>query len=91
MADEYDVNSKRVTGTGVLGIGRARIRQVVTTVSAAGRITLTNGNGGSTLIDLDFQAAGTYDIFIPGTGVLFSNDPYVSTATNVTAATIFWS
>jgi hypothetical protein len=91
MADEYDVNSKRVTGTGALSIGRARIRQVVTTVSAAGRITLTNGNGGTTLIDLDFQAAGTYDIFIPGTGVLFSNDPYVSTATNVTAATIFWT
>jgi hypothetical protein len=43
------------------------------------------------MIDLDFQAAGTYDIFIPGTGVLFANDPHVSTATNVTAATIFWS
>jgi len=88
---EYDVNSKRVTGTGPLSIGRARIRQIVTTVSGAGRITLTNGNGGPTLIDLDFQAAGTYDIFIPGTGVLFSSDPRVATATNVTAATIFWT
>ena len=91
MADEYDVNSKRVTGTGALGIGRARIRQVVATVSGAGRIALTNGNGGATLIDLDFYGAGTYDIFISGTGVLFSSDPHVGTATNVTAATIFWS
>lgn len=88
---EYDVNSKRVTGTGALSIGRARIRQIVATVSAAGRIALTNGNGGAVLIDLDFQAAGTYDIFIPGTGVLFAEDPYVSTATSVTAATIFWT
>jgi len=91
MADEYDVSSKRLTGTGAAGIGRARIRQVVTTVSGAGRITLTSGNGGTTKIDLDFGAAGTYDIFIPGNGVLFEADPYISTATNVTAVTLFWS
>jgi hypothetical protein len=91
MADEYDVRSKRVTGTGALVIGRARIRQVVATVSAAGRITLTDGNGGATLVDLDFQGAGTYDIFFPGTGILSANDPHVSLATNVTAATVFWS
>ena len=91
MADEYDVSSKRVTATGALAIGRARIRQVVVTVSGAGRITLTSGDGGATKIDLDFGAAGTYDIFVPGNGVLFENDPFVSTATNVTAATVFWS
>ena len=91
MADEFDVSSKRVTGTGALSIGRARIRQVVITVSGAGRLTVTSGNGGATKLDLDFGAAGTYDIFIPGTGVLFDADPYVATATNMTAATFFWS
>ena len=91
MADEYDVSSKRVTGTGALGIGRARVRMTVVTVSGAGRVTLTSGSGGTTKIDMDFGAAGTYDIFIPGTGVLFDADPYVSTATNVTAMTVFWS
>jgi len=91
MADEYDVSSKRLTGTGAASIGRARIRQVVATFSGAGRITLTSGNGGATKMDLDFAAAGTYDIFIPGTGVLFDADPYVATATNLTAMTIFWS
>lgn len=91
MADEFDVSSKRVTGTGALGIGRTRIRMVVITVSGAGRLTLTSGNGGATKIDMDFGAAGTYDIFIPGTGVLFDADPYISTATNMTAATVFWS
>ena len=77
MADEYDVSSKRLTSTGAAGIGRARIRQVVATVSGAGRVTLTSGNGGATKIDLDFAAAGTYDIFTPGTqrqGQSFASD-----------------
>jgi hypothetical protein len=91
MADEYDVSSKRVTATGALGIGRVRIRMVVVTLSGAGRVTLTSGSGGATKIDMDFGAAGTYDIFIPGTGVLFEADPFVATATNVTAQTLFWS
>lgn len=91
MADEYDVNSKRVTTTGAVSIGRARIRMVVVTVSGAGRLTMTSGNGGTTKLDLDFGAAGTYDIFIPGTGVLFEADPHISTATNVSAVTVFWS
>lgn len=91
MSDNYDVSSKRLTGTGAAGIGRTRLRMIVATLSAAGRITLTSGNGGATKIDLDFQAAGTYDIQFPGTGVLFDNDPYVATATSMTAMTIFWS
>lgn len=86
-----DVNAKRVTGTGATTIGRARVCMVVTTVSAGGRLTVTDGSGGPTRIDLDYQAAGTYDITIPGAGVLFTNDPHVSTATNVTAVTLFWS
>ena len=64
---------------------------VVVTLSGAGRVTLTSGSGGTTKIDMDFGAAGTYDIFIPGTGVLFEADPFVATATNVTAQTLFWS
>jgi hypothetical protein len=91
MSDNYDISSKRLTATGAAGIGRARIRMVVATLSGAGRITLTSGNGGVTKIDMDFGAAGTYDIMMPGTGVLFESDPFVATATNVTAQTLFWS
>jgi hypothetical protein len=91
MSDNYDISSKRLTATGAAGIGRARIRMVVATLSGAGRITLTSGSGGTTKIDMDFGAAGTYDIMIPGTGVLFESDPFVATATNVTAQTLFWS
>jgi hypothetical protein len=91
MSDNYDVNAKRLTTTGAAGIGRARIRMVVATLSAAGRITLTSGSGGTTKIDLDYGAAGTYDIMLPGTGTLFEADPFVATATSVDALTLFWS
>lgn len=91
MSDNYDISTKRLTTTGAAGIGRARLRMVVATLSGAGRITITSGSGGPTKVDLDYQAAGTYDIMWPGTGTLFENDPFVATATNVTAMTIFWS
>jgi len=93
MADEYDVSSKRLTTTGAAAIGRARVRLLSVTVSSAGagRLTVTSGDGGATLIDLDLSANTTHQVFIPGNGVLFQNDPFVATATNVTSATLFWS
>lgn len=91
MADNYDISTKRLTATGAAGVGRIRLRMVVATLSGAGRITITNGSGGATKVDIDYGAAGTYDIMWPGTGTLFEKDPFVSTATNVTAMTIFWS
>jgi len=87
-----DVKMQRVTGTGALGIGRARIRQVhVTTGGTAGRLTLTNGSGGGVLLDLDFVASSTHIANIPGEGILSAADPFVSLATNVTAATIYYA
>ena len=73
-----DVKAKRLTGTGAASIGRARLRQIqVLTGGGAGRLTLTDGNGGS--------------VNIPDEGILFSSDVHVSVATNVTALTIFHS
>lgn len=91
MSDNYDISTKRLTGVGAAGIGRARIRMIVATLTGAGRITITDGSGGATRVDLDFAAAGTYDIMWPGTGTLCQNDPFVSTATSLTAMTLFWS
>ena len=53
-----DVSAKRVTADGSLAVGPARIRQVqvLTSNVGAGRLTLTNGDGGPTLLDLDFIA-----------------------------------
>jgi len=87
-----DVSSKRVTGTGSLGVGPARVRQIqVLTSAGAGRLTVTNGNGGETLLDIDFLASDSHSVNIPDNGIRFSNDVYVTTATNITAMTVFYS
>lgn len=88
-----DVKAKRITGTGAASIGRARLRMIlVTTTSAgAGRLTLTDGNGGATTVDVDLVASTTHNVYVPEEGVLFASDIYVATATNISAATLFWS
>ena len=86
-----DVRTKRVTGTGSLSVGPARIRQIqLKTTSGTPRLTITDGNGGSTVLDLDFNASDTHSANIPAEGIRVS-DIYVSVFTNVTAATIFFS
>ena len=54
-----DVKSKRLTGTGAASVGRSRLRQVqiLTSSGGAGRLTLTDGNGGATILDIDFLAS----------------------------------
>ena len=88
-----DTKSKRVTGTGALSVGRSRLRMIVatTTGAGAGRLTLTDGDGGSTLVDVDLVASTTHNVYIPEEGILFQSDMFVSTATNLTSATLFWS
>lgn len=87
-----DVKSKRVTGTGALAVGRSRLRMIlVTTGAGAGRLTLTDGDGGATTVDVDLVTNTTHNVYIPEEGVLFSSDIHVATATNITAATFFWS
>jgi len=87
-----DVLTKRVTGAGSLGVGPARIRQIqVLTGAGAGRLTVTNGNGGTTALDIDFLASDSHSINIPDDGIRCSSDVYVSVATNITAMTFFYS
>ena len=90
MADS-DVKSKRITATGSLGVGPARIRQIqLKTDSGTPRLTVTDGNGGSTVLDLDFNASDTHSVNIPSNGIRVS-DIYVSVLTNITAATVFFN
>lgn len=88
-----DVKSKRVTGTGAFTIGRSRLRMLVMTTSAvgAGRLTLTDGNAGDTLMDVDLVASTTHNFYIPEEGILFTSDIYVSTATNIVSITAYYS
>ena len=88
-----DVKSKRLTGTGAASVGRSRLRQVqiLTSSGGAGRLTLTDGNGGATILDIDFLASDCHSVNIPDEGLLFTSDIHVATATNVTALTLFHS
>ena len=88
-----DVKSKRLTGTGAASVGRSRLRQIqiLTSSGGGGRLTLTDGNGGATILDLDFLASDSHSVNIPDEGLLFTSDIHVATATNVTALTIFHS
>ena len=91
MAADSDVKSKRVTATGSLGIGPARIRQIqLKTTTGTPRLTVTDGNGGSTVLDLDFNASDTHSVNIPSNGIRVS-DIYISAFTNITAATVFFN
>lgn len=88
-----DVKSKRVTTTGALSVGRARLRMVVATTSSAGagRLTLTDGNGGDTIMDVDMVSSTTHNFYIPEEGMLFTSDIYVSAATNLVSLTAYYS
>jgi hypothetical protein len=60
------------------------------TASGTPRLTITDGSGGSTVLDLDFNASTTHSVNIPAEGIRVS-DVFVSAFTNVTAATIFFN
>lgn len=86
-----DVQSKRVTGTGSLAVGPARIRQIhVLSGSGTPRLTITDGNGGATVLDLDLNASDVHAVNIPDDGIRVS-DIYVSAFTNITAMTVFYN
>lgn len=86
-----DVKSKRVTAIGSLGVGPARIRQIqVLTTTGTPRLTITNGNGGATILDLDLLASDVHSVNIPADGMRV-DDIYVSVATAVTALTVFYN
>ena len=93
MSHSSDVLTKRVTGTGSLAVGPARIRQiqVLTDSGGAGRLTITDANGGSTVLDLDFKASDSHSVNIPNDGIRCASDVYISAATNITAITVFYN
>ena len=88
-----DVQSKRVTTAASLGVGPARIRQVqvLTTAGGAGRLTITDGSGGLTVLDLDFLASDSHSVNIPDWGIRCQDDVLITTMTNISAMTVFYS
>jgi hypothetical protein len=89
-----DVKSKRVVETGSLNLGPIRIRGIQVLVgNGAGRLTITDGDGGETVLDLDFAQDDTDSVTIPDYGIRCSSDDgaYISTLTNITSLTVFYS
>lgn len=86
-----DVKAKRITGTGSASVGPARIRQIqVLSTTGTPRLTITNGNGGATVLDLDFLASDSHSVNIPAEGIKV-DDIYVSAITAITAITVFYN
>lgn len=88
-----DIKAKRLTGAASLAVGPARIRQiqVLTSADGVGRLTITDGSGGETLIDIDFAVSDSHSVNVPDNGIRAQEDVLVTTATNITAVTIFYS
>jgi hypothetical protein len=96
MTMQTDVKSKWMDATGASGVGGARTRiKAIYYVSgaSAGTISITDGgSGGTERIKASTPTAansGAGTILIPGEGVLFDGDPYV-TLTNVAYITFFY-
>ena len=70
---------------------RSRIKAVALTyTSAAGVITITDGNGGATLFSFTpAAAAGSLYMLFPGEGILAQTGIYVTNGTGTTA-TVFY-
>jgi hypothetical protein len=86
-----DVKAKRITGTGSVAVGPARIRQIqVLSTTGSPRLTITNGDGGETVLDLDFLASDSHSVNIPAEGIRV-DDIYVSAITAITAITVFYN
>lgn len=86
-----NVRARRYTATGACGVGRARIvGMVVTTAAGTPRLTITNGSGGATVLDVDFIQSDTQTFDIPGDGILCERDPQITAFTNITAITLFF-
>ena len=86
-----DVQAKRITATGSLSVGPARIRQIqLKTTTGTPRLTISDGDGGTTVLDLDFNASTTHSVNIPAEG-LRVDDIFIKTLTNITAVTVFYS
>lgn len=95
MAMQTDILAKNMTATGASGVGGTRIKGIYFVNGAtAGSVSFKDGGvGGTERIKIDAPAntagTGTTYLPLPGEGVLFRADPYV-TITTVTSVTFFY-
>lgn len=97
MATQTDVKSIRISGTGTAGIAstggtKVRVKGLWVSATAAGNTCkLTdNASGGPVMLSVDLGAAGQMSMTVPGEGILFNGDVYVTLAGAGAVATIFY-
>ena len=87
-----DIKAIRVTATGDVGVGPARIRAIhVNSGGGAGRLTITDGVGGSTIFDGDFDASDTNFVDVPDMGIRAEVGLRVTAITNINSITVLYS
>lgn len=85
-----NVTAKRYIATGACGVNRSRLAAVHVTATGAARLTITDGVGGATKLDIDFTSGDSYPVSIPGDGILCDKDPQITALTNISAVTLFF-
>ncbi len=86
-----DIRTKRLAATGSAAVGSARIRQIqIKTTTGSPRLTLTNGDGGAVVLDMDLNASDTHSVNIPDEGIRVT-DIFISVFTACTSVTVFYS
>jgi glutamate 5-kinase len=88
---QTDVKSVTVSGTGALGVGgtRTRLKGVYYATTTGGTVAVAEGNGGTTLLTFTVPVGANY-FLIPGEGILYRSDPYVTFTTTVGSVTFFY-
>jgi hypothetical protein len=96
MTTQTDVKSATVSASGFLNAGGAnpslgvRVKDIYWSGTTAGTLTFADGSStGTTRITLAVPAAAV-NIAIPGEGVRFNNDVYVTFTTAVGSTTVFY-
>lgn len=92
MSIQTDVKSGRVTASGSVFDQRTRVKGLlVVGGGTAGTVVLNDGGaGGTAKLTIDVPAnAPLTSVLIPGEGILFETNVYV-TLTNATSATVFY-
>jgi len=73
-------NYSQGSGAVLIGPSRSRMFAVNIYATAAGSFTITNGNGGATMLTQKFPA-GMNEVYIPANGMLFTSGVFISALT----------
>lgn len=96
MAIKADIQATRVAGTAtstVVIANPVRLKGIIVANSGGGaglvNLNTSASSGGTNLLTVDVPSGDVVNFSLPEDGILFPAGVYLSTATNVTAVTLF--